>query len=42
LKKDYSRHIPLEKNTAAALMAGWDKALTEIMDEVAAELASGS
>jgi hypothetical protein len=33
LQKDYSRHIALKKNTAADVMAGWDEALNEIVDE---------
>jgi len=39
LHKDYSRRIPLKENTAAAVMAGWDAALGEIMAEVAADSA---
>jgi ABC-type uncharacterized transport system auxiliary subunit len=39
LLKDYSRHIPLKENTAAAVMAGWNTALEEIMTEVIADVA---
>jgi ABC-type uncharacterized transport system auxiliary subunit len=39
LQKDYSRRIPLKENTAAAVMAGWNTALGEIMTEAAADLA---
>jgi ABC-type uncharacterized transport system auxiliary subunit len=38
LQKDYSRSIPLKQNTAAAVVAGWDEALAEIMAAVAADL----
>lgn len=38
LQKSYSRRVSLTANTAAAVMAGWDKALSEIMKEAAADL----
>jgi hypothetical protein len=40
LLKDYSRRIPLKENTAAAVMAGWNTALGEIMAEVTADVGS--
>ena len=42
LQKDYSRRIPLQKNTAAAVMAGWDKALGEIMTQFTDDLGNGT
>jgi ABC-type uncharacterized transport system auxiliary subunit len=39
LQKDYSRSVPLKQKTAAAVVAGYDEALTSIMTEVAADLA---
>jgi cholesterol transport system auxiliary component len=39
-QKDYSRRAPIERNTAAAVVAGWDQALAEIMKEAAADLAA--
>jgi cholesterol transport system auxiliary component len=36
--KDYARSVPLKKNTAAGVVAGYDQALAEIMAEVAADL----
>jgi len=39
LQKGYSRSIALDQKTAAALVAGWDKELGEIMNAVAADLA---
>lgn len=38
LHKDYSRRIPLQQKTAAAVVAGWDKALSEIMAEASSDL----
>jgi cholesterol transport system auxiliary component len=40
LERSFSRRIPLTKNTAAAVVAGWNQALTEIMTQVAADLAA--
>jgi hypothetical protein len=40
LQKDYSRSIPLDQKTAAAVVACWDKALAEIMTESANDLAA--
>jgi ABC-type uncharacterized transport system auxiliary subunit len=40
LQKDYTRSISLKQNTAAELVAGWDKALAEIMAEVVTDLAT--
>lgn len=42
LLKDYSRHIPLKENTAAAVMAGWNTALGEIMAEVIADVGTAT
>jgi ABC-type uncharacterized transport system auxiliary subunit len=39
-QKEYARRVPLKQQTAAALVAGWDEALAQIMAEVAADLAS--
>jgi cholesterol transport system auxiliary component len=36
--KDYARSVTLKKNTAAEVVAGYDRALAEIMTEVAADL----
>ena len=36
--KEYSRHLPVGQNTAAAIVAGWDKALENIMDDFARDL----
>jgi len=41
LQKNYSRRVPLRQHTAAAVMAGWDAALDEIMTEVSNDLAGG-
>ena len=38
LQKDYSRREPLKANTAAAVVAGWDQALAQIMAEVIADV----
>jgi cholesterol transport system auxiliary component len=40
LQKDYSRRVPIIENTAAAIMAGWNKALTEIMTEASSDIAT--
>lgn len=40
LQKDYSRRIPLPQKTAASVVAGWDKALAEIMAKVSSDLAA--
>lgn len=37
-EKHYSRRIDCSENTAASIVAGWNKALAEIMTEVAADL----
>jgi cholesterol transport system auxiliary component len=37
-QKEYSRHLPVPQNTAAAIVAGWNQALGEIMDEFASDL----
>ena len=39
LQQDYSRNIPLNAPTAAALMAGWNQALAEILAEVSSDFA---
>jgi hypothetical protein len=39
LQKEYSRAISLQQKTAAAV-AGWDKALSEIMAEATSDLAA--
>ena len=36
-QKEYSREIPLKKPTAAALIAGWNQALMEILNEALAD-----
>jgi cholesterol transport system auxiliary component len=38
LQKAYSRHLPIRQNTAAALVAGWNQALGEILEAVASDL----
>ncbi len=38
LQKDCARRIPVEGRSAAAVVAGWDRGLAEILDEVAGEL----
>lgn len=40
LQKDYSRSVPLKKNTAAEVVAGYDQALAAIMADVAGDLAA--
>jgi ABC-type uncharacterized transport system auxiliary subunit len=40
LQKEYSRHLTIQKNTAAAVVAGWNQALGEIMGELASDLNS--
>jgi ABC-type uncharacterized transport system auxiliary subunit len=42
LQMDCSRRIVLKERTAAALVAGWNKALEQIFGEVATALKSGS
>ena len=37
-QKAYSRRLPISHNTAAALVAGWNQALGEILNEVASDL----
>lgn len=41
LQKNYSRRIAIKENTATAVMAGWNAALSEIMNEVAAQVSTG-
>ena len=36
-QQEYSRSIPLGEPTAAALMAGWERALSEILAQVSSE-----
>ena len=38
LQKDYSRRVPVKENLAAAVVAGWNQGLAEIMAEVASDL----
>jgi uncharacterized lipoprotein YmbA len=38
LQKDYSRRVPLSDRTATALVAGWDRALDEILTELVSDL----
>jgi ABC-type uncharacterized transport system auxiliary subunit len=40
LQKEYSRHLTIPKNTAAAVVAGWNQALGEIMVELVSDLNS--
>lgn len=40
LERSYTRRIPLTENTAASVVAGWNKALAEIMTEVTDQLAT--
>jgi hypothetical protein len=43
LQQNYARRLPLPQNTAAALVGGWNRALAQIMAEVATDLeAAGS
>jgi cholesterol transport system auxiliary component len=42
LQKEYSRHLTIPKNTAAAVVAGWNEALGEIMGEFSSDLASAT
>ena len=37
-QKEYSRNLPVAQNTAVAIVAGWNQALGQIMDEVASDL----
>jgi hypothetical protein len=37
-EQHYSRRIDCAENTAARIVAGWNRALAEIMTELAAEL----
>ena len=39
LQKDYSRHLPLQHRTAAAVMAGWNAGLKAIMQQAASDFA---
>lgn len=41
LQKDYTRNIPLQARTAAALVAGWNEALNQIITEAAQDLGHG-
>ncbi len=38
LNKEWSRRVPLQKKTAAALVGGWNQALAQTMAEVTSEL----
>jgi hypothetical protein len=38
LAKDYSSRIPLKEKTAAAVMAGWDTGLNEIMASIISDM----
>jgi ABC-type uncharacterized transport system auxiliary subunit len=40
IAKNCSRRVDLPENTAASVVAGWNKALAEIMSEVASDLAA--
>lgn len=40
LQKEYSRHLTIEKNTAEAVVAGWNQALGEILGELTSDLSS--
>jgi hypothetical protein len=40
LQKSYSQRVPLKEQSAPALAAGWDQALTQIMTEAASDFAS--
>lgn len=40
LQRNYSRRIPMTSTTPAALMAGWNQALVEILGEVASDFRS--
>jgi len=37
-QKEYSRHLPVAHDTAAAIVAGWNQALGEIMSKFASDL----
>jgi cholesterol transport system auxiliary component len=37
LEKEYTCHVPLPQKTAAALVAGWDQALSKTLAEAAAD-----
>jgi cholesterol transport system auxiliary component len=39
LEQEYSQNVPLNAPTAAALMEGWNRALTEILAEVSSDFA---
>ena len=40
MRKDYTRRVQLKEQTAAALAAGWNQALTEIMTEATSDISS--
>jgi len=40
LNRDYARRVPLKENTAAAVVAGYDEALAQIMKELVSDLAA--
>ena len=42
LQKDYSCRIALKQNTAADVMAGWNVALNEIVNEFVADVVRGA
>jgi cholesterol transport system auxiliary component len=37
-QKEYSRRLPVDQNTADAIVAGWNQALGQILDEVVSDL----
>jgi hypothetical protein len=37
-RKEYSRHLAVDRNTADAIVAGWNQALAKIMGEFASDL----
>ncbi len=37
-QKEYSRRLPVDQNTADAIVAGWNQALGQILDEVTSDL----
>ena len=39
-QKEYSRHLRVDQNSAAAIVAGWNEALGDIMGEAASDLTS--
>ena len=39
-RKEYSRHLRVDQNSAVAIVAGWNQALGEILNEAASDLTS--